>query len=1017
MTSQPVSPPEKWLAFVCYRRVDGTETAQRLYHLLHGQTATPPNHAPVQVEVYLDTEMPPVGNWEEDMHRPNLADAKALIVVCTPGSRLDEGEGDWVQQEINWWLTHHRDDPPILVDPLGAGSRYVPETILKNWEKAQRLTLTDALQRQILDAFAKTGESVRQARLKRDELRTRRLKWLTVTLGCLLFVALLAAGVAIWQYYAAQRNLAQTMFLRTVDHLTQGQPRLALIEAARYLRTDPDSPEVRALTLGVIESMQWPTETLAVTGSIAAIGWDDRRSVRLAVWTSGKAPDGTALYGLALQAADGGSFDTPRLLAPHGPLPTFAVWSPGRERLIASLDMEVVHVVDSRTGRDVFKPLEHPGVSSAAWSHDGALVATGSADGSVHVWRSDSGARLPGPSRSGSNQRSRTAAVLALAWTRDQTRLAVGAADGSVTVWETRTWRQQGTSRLAPTAIRSLHWNPAGERLAVGDERTARIWAWKENRFTESEAIIGHEAWVTSVAWSSDGTRLASGSWDHTVKISDAAGHPLGPPLVHVKPVGGIAWSRDGESLITSAWEQVRVWRVTKKSAAIATLVHDGPVTSLAWNNSNSTLATGSWDKTTQVWDPNADIRSPKVQKVERQVNWLGWSPDSSRLAVADGSTVTVWREGQRSGPRSFGAVVVSAAWSYKGQWLAVASGETIYLWNPETDETKRRDVGAPVLAVAWSPTEDRFAAGTRIGGVHVWDLEQSEQRCCKEAHTSAVVSLAWSPDGRSLATGGWDTRARAWDVASGTKRFTSPLEHTDAVSSVTWSPDGTRLATGSWSGNLQVWNAATGRATTAPIRHRRAVVAVTWDPSGERLATGTVEGAVQVWSSRSGLPLGAPLRHQHSVQVLSWNRDGTRLASGSCDGTARVWATSYSEAVDSTELADAADIISFARLDPDSPSRVNDATAAGDYNRLRAMIDSAGSPLWSLLKRLIADTPPPLAADSGRTSDATISQRDIDGGIRPIVAALIPPTDWATIPHCSALIPIASGRPGASGS
>ena len=111
------SPPVKrqlWPIFICYRRVDGSPAARRLYEVLDKHDVTGPQGQPIQLDVYLDETVPGVANWKE-MHRPYLEKARALVVVCTPGARLTEGKADWVHREIDGQREMVEESPPRSV--------------------------------------------------------------------------------------------------------------------------------------------------------------------------------------------------------------------------------------------------------------------------------------------------------------------------------------------------------------------------------------------------------------------------------------------------------------------------------------------------------------------------------------------------------------------------------------------------------------------------------------------------------------------------------------------------------------------------------------------------------------------------------------------------------------------------------------------------------------------------------------------------------------------------------------
>jgi hypothetical protein len=126
-----------------------------------------------------------------------------------------------------------------------------------------------------------------------------------------------------------------------------------------------------------------------------------------------------------------------------------------------------------------------------------------------------------------------------------------------------------------------------------------------------------------------------------------------------------------------------------------------------------------------------------------------------------------------------------------------------------------------------------------------------SQARLTLKGHNREVESVAWSPDGKRLATGSWDQTAKVWDAATG-EELLSLKGHTNAVLSVAWSPDGKRLATGSKDQTAKVWDAASGQETLTLKGHTDSVDSVAWSPDGRRLATGSNDDTAKVWDATS---------------------------------------------------------------------------------------------------------------------------------------------------------------------
>jgi conflict system STAND superfamily ATPase/WD40 domain-containing protein len=198
------------------------------------------------------------------------------------------------------------------------------------------------------------------------------------------------------------------------------------------------------------------------------------------------------------------------------------------------------------------------------------------------------------------------------------------------------------------------------------------------------------------------------------------------------------------------------------------------------------------------------------------------------------------------------------------------------------------------VFGVAFSPDGRLLATPSDDDTVQLWDVATGQPHGQPlTGHDDAVFGVAFSPDGQLLATASQDSTVRLWDVATGQPHGDPLPEPTDnAVNGVAFSPDGRLLATANGDDTVQLWDVATGQPHGQPLTgHDDAVFGVAFSPDGRLLATTSPDQTVRLWDVATGQPHGQPLTgHTDAVFGVAFSPDGQLLATASGDGTARLW-------------------------------------------------------------------------------------------------------------------------------
>jgi WD40 repeat protein/energy-coupling factor transporter ATP-binding protein EcfA2 len=583
---------------------------------------------------------------------------------------------------------------------------------------------------------------------------------------------------------------------------------------------------------------------------------------------------------------------------------------------LAAVDTRgLTYLWDARSGRRLGRPLGTPKLflDVAAFSPDGRLLATGGAaqNGGLLLWDVASRRvvrRLPiGSDRSDANN------IEDAAFSPDGRVLAVATVSGGLSLWNPASGARLGPGLHPHRQMPSLAFAPDGATLYTsGLEGRTMIWDVARRRRRRSFALGG------ALALSPDGKTLALGQPDGSITLVDAATGRRGRVLAgHTAAVTRLAFSHDGATLASVSDDRSAiVWDAASGRARQTLRGHAGGVFGVGFSPDDRTLYTCSRDGSVITWDLSGTRGFDRLlTRTARKVVGAAFSPrDPNLLALVQlEGPVTLWdlnKGSQRGALFPVSGWWSAVAFSPDGRVLAAANhidGSAVLFdvtthtrigqpLHPSYGRISDPSYGKDINGMAFSPDGKLLATTGNDGSIMLWDLAAHPPagRPLRPYPGVSVNGVAFSPDGTTLAAGLDNGIAVLLRVADG--RVLHTLTTTGGpIGPVAFSPDGTTLATGSFDGTVTLWDPATGTARRGWTAHAGMVLSTIFSPDGSVLATSATDRTAALWDVGSGKQLGGPFASSLPVEqpnawpVAALDPSGRTLAL-TLDNTLLLW-------------------------------------------------------------------------------------------------------------------------------
>jgi WD40 repeat protein/serine/threonine protein kinase len=559
-------------------------------------------------------------------------------------------------------------------------------------------------------------------------------------------------------------------------------------------------------------------------------------------------------------------------------------------------------------------------VGDLALSPDGRLIAAGGMNHAVKVWNAESATETATltPKRFLNDR------ITSLCFSPSGEHLATATDASNVCLWRVADWTLVGRHREAAknSVAAVIAFSPDSNILAIGNASGISLWNWGQDEVVGR--LGGHQGChISGMAFRPGGEQLVTAGFDHLVRIwgirdlrqqASFGGHNDRLSSLRLSDADGLA--------VTASYDgAVKLWKLSNDFEDKTLIGRPAALTTAAFSHDGRWLVSGGEGKVARIWYVASGVEVGQLEVLSDDVEGIAFSPDGALIATAsrDG-TVKLWNASSWEEVATLRAHIDRVgviAFSPDGRSLASGGRDNdVWIWDVASGRALKRLTGHTddIWAIAFLPRSRHVVSASRDGTVRFWDAATGQtQSVVSDPQGDAIGCCVVSPDGATLATASSRRSDEGqhlgliylWNLPTMTVRHVL-RGHTDEVFSLAFSPDGRTLASSSRDRIIRLWDARTGRERASLPGHKGWVYCVTFSQDGNYLASAGQGGELKLWNAT---PVETPqlthddaafgagdlsyrtlLGHTEAVRWLALDGAHNLLASGGNDLTVQLW-------------------------------------------------------------------------------------------------------------------------------